>query len=256
MEIDSVRSTGSPGLHISTGRSLEGPLTSTYSFQVLPLFLLTPTLSTWPLLSVQKLWGLNSLGLCHSAHKVRSPGSSCTLWTRRLSPVCGSCSCCSVAQSCLTLCERMDCSTPGSPPSLSPGVCSTSCPLSWWCHPTISSSVIPFSSCLQSFPASGSFPVSQLFTSGGQNIGVSAWASVLPLNIQDWSPLGLTGLLSLQSKEHLRVFSNTIQKHQFISAQTSLWSSSHICTWLLEKPLLWQSDLYWQSDISAFQHTV
>ena len=97
------------------------------------------------------------------------------------------------------------------------------CPLSQWCHATISSSVIPFSSCLQSFPASGSFPVSQLFTSGGQSFGVAASTSVLPMNIQDWSPLGWTGWISLQSKGLLRVFSNTIvQKHQFFRAQLSL----------------------------------
>ena len=119
-------------------------------------------------------------------------------------------------------------------PSSSPRACSNSCPLSCWCHPTISSSVVPFS-CLQSFPASGSFPVSQLFTSGGQSIGDSA--SVLPMNIQHCFPLGLTGVISLQSKGLSRVFSNTtVQKHQFFGAQPSLWSSSHIDTWLLEKP--------------------
>ena len=94
-------------------------------------------------------------------------------------------------------------------PSPTSGACSNSCPLSRWCHPTISSSVIPFSSCLQSFPASGSFPMSQFFTSGGQSIGVSASVSVLPMNIHDWFPLGLTGLISLQPKELSRVFSNT-----------------------------------------------
>ena len=120
-------------------------------------------------------------------------------------------------------------------PSLSPRDCSNSCPLSWWCHPTISSSVIPFSSCPQSFPASGSFPMSWLFASASQNVGVSA--SVFPMNIQDQFPLGLTGLISLQSKGLSRVFSNTtVWKHQFFSAQLSLWSNSHICTWLLEKP--------------------
>ena len=111
------------------------------------------------------------------------------------------------------------------PPCLSsmPGACSNSCPLSQWCHPTISSSVVPFSSCLQSFPASGSFPRSQFFTSGGQSIGVSASASVLPMNIQGWFPLGLTGWSSLQSKGLSRVLSNTIvKKHQFFSAQLSL----------------------------------
>ena len=104
-------------------------------------------------------------------------------------------------------------------PSPTPGVYSNSCPLSWWYHPTISSSVVPFSSCLQSCPASGSFPMSQFFTSGGQSIGVSASASVLPMNIQDWFSLGWTGWISLQSKGLSRVFSNTtVQKHQFFSA--------------------------------------
>ena len=103
-------------------------------------------------------------------------------------------------------------------PSPTPGVHPNPCPLSWWCHPTISSSVVPFSSCPQSFPASGSFPMSQLFTSGGQTIGVSASTSVLPINTQDWSSLGLTGWISLQSKWLSRVFSNTtVQKHQFFS---------------------------------------
>ena len=111
-------------------------------------------------------------------------------------------------------------------PSPSPKAYSNSCPLSWWCHPTISSSVVPFSSCLQSFPASGSFPLSQFFATGGQSIGASASASVLPMNIQDWFPLGLTGLISLQSKRLSRVFfSTTIQKHQFFSTEPSLWST-------------------------------
>ena len=117
------------------------------------------------------------------------------------------------------------------PPCLSspPGVYSNSCSLSWWCHPTISSSVIPFPSCLQSFPASGSFQKSQFFTSGGQSIGVSASASVLPVNIQDWFPPGWAGWISLQSKGLSRVFSNTtVQKHQFLSS------------------------LCWQSNVSAF----
>ena len=114
-------------------------------------------------------------------------------------------------------------------PSLAPGVYSNSCPLSRWCHPTISSSVIPFSSCLQSFPASGSFPMSQFFATGGQTIGVSASTSVLPMNIQDWFPLGWTGWISLQSKGLSRVFSNTtVQKHQFFGTQPSLWSNSRI----------------------------
>ena len=117
-------------------------------------------------------------------------------------------------------------------PSSTPGVHSNSCALSRWCHPAISSSVVPFSSCPQSLPASGSFPMSQLFTWGGQSIGVSASPSVLPMNTQDWSPLGWTGWISLQSKGHLRVFSNTtVQKHQFFSAQLSSQSNSHIHTW-------------------------
>ena len=122
-------------------------------------------------------------------------------------------------------------------PSPTSRVYSNSCPLSRWCHPTILSSVVPSSPCLQSFPASGSFPMSQIFASGGQSIGVSASASVLPMNIQDWSPLGWTGWISLQSKGLSRVFSNTtVQKHQFFSTQLSLESNSHIHTWLLEKP--------------------
>ena len=122
-------------------------------------------------------------------------------------------------------------------PSPTPGACSNSCSSSQWSNPTISSSVIPFSSCLQSFPASGSFPMSQFFASGGQNIGVSASASVFPMNIQAWSPLGWTGWISLQSKGLSRVFSNTtVQKHQFFGTQFSLWPNSHIHIWLLEKP--------------------
>ena len=122
-------------------------------------------------------------------------------------------------------------------PSPTPGACSNSCPSSWWCHPTTLSSVIPSSSYLQSFPESGSFPVSQFFASSGQRIGVSASASVLPMNIQDLFPLGLTGLISLQSKGLSRVFSNTtVQKHQLFSNQLPLWSNSCIHTWLLEKP--------------------
>ena len=113
-------------------------------------------------------------------------------------------------------------------PSPIPRTCSDSCSLSWWCHPTISSSVVPFF-CLQSFPASGSFQMSQFFTSGGQSIGVSASTSVLPMNTQDWSPLGWTGWISLYSKGPSRVFSNTtVQKHQFFGAKPFLWSSSHI----------------------------
>ena len=122
-------------------------------------------------------------------------------------------------------------------PSTSPGVHSDSCPSSPWGHPAISSSVFPFSSCPQSLLASESFPMSQLFTWGGQSIGVSASASFLPKNTQDWSPLELTGWISLQSKELSRVFSNTtVQKHQFFGTQLSSQSNSHIHTWPLEKP--------------------
>ena len=120
---------------------------------------------------------------------------------------------------------------------LSPGACSNSCPLSRWCHPTISSSVTPFSSCLQSFPGSGSFPTSWLFTSGGQSIGASASVSVLQINTQDWFSLGWTDWISLESKGFSRVFFNTtVQKHPFFSVQPSLWSNTHIHIWLLEKP--------------------
>ena len=122
-------------------------------------------------------------------------------------------------------------------PSPTPRACSNSCPSSRWCHPTISTSDVPFSSRLQSFPASGFFQMSQFFSSSGQSIGVSASASVLPMNIQDWFPLGWTGLISLQSKGLSRVFTSTIvQKHQFFSDQFSLQSNSHSHTWLLEKP--------------------
>ena len=138
-----------------------------------------------------------------------------------MSEMCTNIGCCSVTQSCLTLRPhglqhtRLPCLSP------SPGVCSNSCPLNWWCDPTISSSFIPFHLfCLQSFPASESFPMSCLFASGGQSIGASALTSVLPMNIQEWSPLGWTGWISLQSKGLARVFPNTaVQKHQFFSAQ-------------------------------------
>ena len=123
-------------------------------------------------------------------------------------------------------------------PSPSPRVCSNSCQLSQWCYPTISSSIVPFS-CPQSFPTSGAFPMSQLFTLGGQ-IGASDSVSVLPMNIQGWFPLGLTGWISLQSRGLSKVFSNTaIRKPHFFHTQPSLWSNSHIHTWLLEKPQLW-----------------
>ena len=119
-------------------------------------------------------------------------------------------------------------------PSPTPGVPPNPCPLSRWCHSTVSYSVVPFSSCPQSFPASGSFQMSQLFTSGGQSTGVSASTSVLPMNTQDWSPLGWTGWISWQSKGLSRVFSNTTAR--FFGAQLSSQSNSHIHTWPLEKP--------------------
>ena len=135
--------------------------------------------------------------------------------------------------------------------SQSPGVCSNSCPLSWWCHPTISSSVVPFSSCPQSFQASGSFPMSQPFASGGQNIRASAL--VLPMNLQSWFLLGLTGLTSLLSRGLSRVFSSTtIWKHQFFGTQPSLWSSSHICTWLLKKTIALTIRTFVSKEMSAF----
>ena len=136
---------------------------------------------------------------------------------------------------------RLPCSSP------TPAAYSNWCPLCQWCHPTISSSVVPFSSCLQSFPASESFPISQFFASGGQSTGVSASASVLSKNIQDWFPLGLTGWISLLSKELSRVFSNTtVQKHNS-SALSFIYSPTltSIHTWLLEKPQLWLDRPLW-----------
>ena len=143
----------------------------------------------------------------------------------------------SVTQPCLTLCERMNCSTPGLPvhhhlPEFTQTHVHRVGDVIQPSHP-----VVPFSSCPQSLPASGSFPMSQLFAWGGQSIGVSASASVLPKNTQDWSSLGWTGWISLQSKGLSTVFSNTtVQKHQFFSAQLSSHSNSHIHTWPLEKP--------------------
>ena len=144
---------------------------------------------------------------------------------------------CSVAESCLTLLDPMDWSTPGSSVLHCHVVCSNSGPLIQWWHPTISLS-ITFFSFPQSFSESGSFPMSWFFSpGGGQDIGSSASASVLPMNIQDWFPLGWTGFISLQSEGLSRVFSNTIvPKHQFVGAQSSLWSNFYIWTWLLQKP--------------------
>ena len=161
--------------------------------------------------------------------------------------------CFPVPQWCLTLCKPIDCSTPGFHPSPSPRACSNSSPSSWWWHPTISSSVAPFSCCLQSFTASGSFPVSRLFTSGGQSNGASALALVPPMNIQDWFPLILTDLISLQSKGLLRVFYNTTVK-----------SINSLVLNFLYGPILTSLHDYWksyifdyielcqQSDVSAF----
>ena len=141
----------------------------------------------------------------------------------------------SVAQSCPTLCDPMNRSMPGLPcPSPTPGVHSNSRPSSRWCHPAISSSVVPFSSCPQSLPASESFPMSQLFAWGGQSTAVSALASFFPKNTQEWSPSKWTGWISLQSKGLSWVFSNTtVQKHQFFGAQPSSQSNSHVHTWPL-----------------------
>ena len=143
---------------------------------------------------------------------------------------------CSVTQSCPTLwCHgsqhaKLIC------PSVSPGVCSDSCPLSQWCSLTISSSAATFSSCLQSFQALRLFPMNQLFPSGGQSIGTSVSASALPMNIQGWFPLGLTSLIFLQTKRLSSVFSSTtVRKHQFFGIRPSFWSNSHICTWLVGK---------------------
>ena len=153
--------------------------------------------------------------------------------------------CCSVIKSCLTLCYPMDSSLLGS------SVLHSS-PLSQWCYQTISSSVTPFSSCLHSFPASESFPMGWLFTSGGQCEG-DASASVLPMNIQGWFPLGLTGLLSLQSKGLSRVFSNTtVWKHQFFGTQPSLWSNSHTLHDYWKNHSFDYIDLCWQSESLLF----
>ena len=141
--------------------------------------------------------------------------------------------CCSVAQLCLTPCDPMHCNTSGFP-VLHHLLEFAQIHVHQWCHPTFLFSVTSFSSCLPFFPASGSFLMSQLFASGGQSIGASVL--VLPMNIQDWFPLGLTGLTSLQAKGLSRIFSNTIvQEHQFFDPQPSLRLNSHIHTWLLEK---------------------
>ena len=175
------------------------------------------------------------------------------VWDTSIYIVCTIC-CCSVTQSCLTLCDPMDCSTARLPcPSLTPRVCPNPCPLSQWCHPTISSSVTPFPSCPQSFPSSGYFPMGWLFASSGQSIGASASASVLLMNIQDWFPSKFTDLISLLSKGLSRVFSSTtVRKHQFFGPLSSF------CPTLTSTCDYWKNrsfgytDLCWQSDISAF----
>ena len=189
------------------------------------------------LLTAQKchLWNSSSACIYVSLPWPTGPFDKFLFWS--IGPFDQVC-CCSVSQSCQTLCDLMNCRLLC--PSPSPGGCTNSCPLSQWCHPTISSSVVSFSFCPQSFPGSGSFLMSQLLASGGQSTGASASASVLPMNIQSWFPLGLTGLISLQTKELSRVFTNTkIWKHHFFSVQPSLWANSHIPTWPLEKPSLW-----------------
>ena len=144
--------------------------------------------------------------------------------------------CCSVTSS-STLCDPIDCSMPGFPVLHRFSEFAQTCPLSQWCHARISSSVVLFSSCPQSFPESGSFPMSWLFALGGWSIEASASVSVLPVNSRGWFPLELAGLISLLSKGLCRVFSSTtVQKHQFLGAQSSLWSRFHIHTWLLVKP--------------------
>ena len=155
---------------------------------------------------------------------------------------------------CVRLCDSVDCSiTRLLCLPLSPRACSTSYPLSGWCYLTISSSATPFSFCLQSFPVSGSFLMNWLFTSGGWSIGASASASVLPMNIQDWFPLGFTGWISLQSKGLSRVFSNTtIRKHQFFGAQASLWFNSHIVHDYWKNHNFDYMDFCLQSDVFAF----
>ena len=160
----------------------------------------------------------------------------------------------SVAQSCPTLCDPMNHSTPGLPVHHQiPEFTQTQRPSSRWCHPAISSLVVPFSSC--SLPASESFPMSQLFAWGGQSIGGSASASVLPMNTQDWSPLEWTGWISLKSKGLPRVFSNTtVQKHQFITqvySPTLTFIHDH---W--KNQSIDETDLCWQSNVSAFQYAV
>ena len=161
------------------------------------------------------------------------------------------CCCCSVTKSCPALCNPMDGSMPVSPSLISPVVCPSSCPLNQWCYPTSSSSVTLFSFCLQFFPASRSFSMSRLFASDGQSIKAKASGSVLPMNIQGWFPLGLSGLISLLFKGLSRVFSSTtIWKHQFFGAFFMV-QLLHL-PWTTGKPQFWLYRFYWQSDVSAF----
>ena len=164
----------------------------------------------------------------------------------------------SVTQSCPTLCNPMNHSTPGLPDHYQlPEFTEIPCPLSRWCHPAISSSVIPFSSCPQSLPASESFPMSQFFAWGGQSTGVLPLASFLPKKSQGWSPSECIGWISLQSKGLSKVFSNTtVQNHQFFSSQPSSQSNSHIHTWLLEKPYPWLDRPLLANNVSAFEYTI
>ena len=163
----------------------------------------------------------------------------------------------SVTQSCPTLSTLWLAAHQAFLSSLTPRVHSNSCALSPWCHPAISSSVIPFASYPQSLPASETFPMSQLFAWSGQSIGVSALASVLPKNTQDWSPLEWTGWISLQSKGLSRLSSNTtVQKHHFFCAQLSSQSNSHIHTWLWEIPKPWLDGPLLANNVSAFQYAI
>ena len=190
-----------------------------YLFKNFPWFVVTHTVKGFPIANEAEIDVLLEFS-CFFPDPIRSDQISCSVVSDSLQPH-----------------ESQHARPPC--PSPSPRVHSDSCPWSQWCHPTISSSVVPFSSCLQTFPAWASFPMSWPFTSGGQSIGVSASASVLPLNIQGWFPLGLTGLISLLSEGISRIFSNTtVWKNPFFGAQHSLWSNSYIHIWLLEKPKL------------------
>ena len=179
------------------------------------------------------IWHKIKIWISFLGNSFPSPSKNCLFYIYFLELVLFS----SVAQSCPTLRPHELQHTRPPCPSPAPGVHPDSCPLSQWCHPAISSSVIPFSFCLQSLPASESFPMSQLFAWGGQSTGVSVLASFLPKKSQGWSPSEGTGWISLQTKGLSRVFSNTtVQKHQFFGAQLSSQSNPHIHTWPLEKP--------------------